>query len=544
MNAGVQEARVSVGRRVRTLPWRGPGLGFAIFLAVLVVAGLVGYASHIRNGGFYYDDWANSAMYHYPRSHGFFGAVKELWDISNYRPILTVYIPAVEAVFGYHMGFHLAWAFLLALGMSICLFFFLKTVGLEAVAAGAIAVLVLLFPASDATRLWAVSSAASLAIILYLLGSLLALHGLRSRSHGWFAHAGAVVLYALSVLTYEVAAGPILLSVLVYRTATSWKRAATRWLIDLAVILPILLLVTSNNGRGKLTFSQEFKHARRIADEGLSIFAFAASPIGSPKRDLVIAVCLAVIACSVVVWRLLPRLDPAREQLKRWLIVVPFAVLATGLGWLVFIPADPYYSPGTLGLGNRTNVLASVGIVTLVYALAALIGTLAFRGLPRWRLLSSAFAVLASVGIGIGYMHTLHRDVNAWNRAFALEQSTLNTLKGSLGKPPPGSTIYTFGQAGYVQLGIPIFASSWDLNGAVKVTFHDGSLRAYPVIQGVPVQCGPQGVTIPVSGYFPSAYGQSYLVDLSNGRVVRVKSRRACTAVLGTFPTGPSVLPA
>jgi hypothetical protein len=544
MNASVQEAPGGVGRRLRALPWRGPGLAFAIFLVVLVVVGLLAYAGHIRDGGFYYDDWANSALYHYPSRHGFFGAVHDLWQISSYRPALTVYIPILEAVFGYHMGFHLAWAFLLALGMSVSLFFFLGALGLDAVAAGTIAVLVLVFPSSDATRLWATSSMASLAIIFYCLGSLLALRGLRGPGRGWIAHAGAVLLYAVSILLYEIAAGPILLSVLVYRRVTSWRRAAYMWLVDLVVVVPILLLVTSNNGRGKLTLSQELHHVRKIADQGLSLFAYAAAPIGSPKRDLVIAVVLAVIACAAVVCRLLPKLDPARVELKRWLIVVPFAVLGTALAWLVFVPADPYYSPGEPGVGNRVNVLAAVGIVTLVYALAAMVGTLFFRGLPRWRILSSTFAVLASVGIGIGYMHTLHRDVGAYNRAFNLEQSTLNVLKGRLGKPPPGSTIYTFNQPGYAAPGVPIFASSWDLNGAVKITFHDGSLRAYPVIQGVPVQCGAQSMGVPVSGYRQSVYGRSYFVDIASGRVARVTSRHACNALLGSFPPGPVILSA
>src|SRR5262249_48179473 len=386
VNASVQEARVRVSQRLNAVSWRSPWVGVAAFLLVLIVVGLIGYAGHIRNGGFVYDDWANSALYHYPSSPGFSGAVSDYWDLTSYRPVLAIYIPVVEAVFGYHMGFHLAWAFLLGVGMSVSLFFLLGALGLPRVAAGTIAVLVLLFPASDATRLWAVSSAASLAIILYCLGALLALRGLRGPGRGWLAHAGAVALYALSILTYEIAAGPILLSVLVYRRVAPWRRAAYMWLVDLVVVVPILLLVTSKNGRGKLTFSQELHHVRTIADQGLTVLANAAAPIGSPKRDLVLAVIVARIACSAIVWRLLPQLDPARAELKRWLIVVPFAVLATALGWLIFIPADPYYSPLTLGVGNRTNALAAVGIVTLVYALAAMVGTLAFRGLPRWRL--------------------------------------------------------------------------------------------------------------------------------------------------------------
>jgi hypothetical protein len=509
------------------------------FLVVLLVIGLAGYIGHVRDGGFYYDDWANSARYHYSSSPGFFGAVSDYWNLTSYRPTLTLYIPITHAVFGYHMGAHLAWALVLALGMSLALFLYLEALGLDALSAGAIAILVLLFPASDSTRLWSTSSVASIAIGLYCVGTLIAFRGLRAQRHGWAIHAGAIGLYALSVLTYEIAAGPILASVLVYRRAAGWRRAATRWLADLAVIVPILLLVTSHNGRGKLTLSAEFSHARVIADQGLSILANAAVPFGSPRRESVIALLLSVIACAALVWFLLPRRDPARAQLGRWLFVVPAAVLGTALGWFIFVPADPYYSPGSLGLGNRTNALASVGIVALVYAVASLAGILVFRGLPRWRTLSAAFAALLSVVVGIGYLRTLDRHETAWNQAFALEESTLNVLKGQLGQPLPNSTIYTFDQAGYLKAGIPIFASSWDLNGAVKITFHDASLTAYPVIQGVPMQCGAQSVSIPVAGYNPSGYGRSYLVDIASGRVARVTSKRSCEALLGTFQPGP-----
>jgi hypothetical protein len=543
MSVTPESTRPSQIPRIRALPWSDRRLGLTLFLLVLAVVGAIGYAGHVRHGGFIYDDWQNSAATHYPAKPGLSSVLSHYWDATKYRPFLVLYIPLTHAVFGYHMGVHLAWAFVLGLAMSATLFLLLRELGLGMVAAGAIAILVLIFPGSDATRLWSTASSASLALTMYFVGATLALRGLRRRPPSWRMHAGAVALYALSLLTYEVATGPILASVLIYRIAAPWRVAVKRWLVDLAVAVPILLLVTSNNGREHLGIGKELRHIGTIANQGLTLFSDSAVPFGSPSRGLVTAVVVLVLAVAAVVWARLPRMDRQRRELARWLSVAGGAIVATALGWLAFVPADPYYSPETLGVGNRTNVLAAVGIVALVFATAALVAALVFRRVRRYRVFVTGFAVLVSVVVGVGYVHRLHADVSTWDAAFGLEQNDLNVIKTRLPHPEPGSTIYTFNYPGYIKLGVPVFASFWDLDGAVRITFHDRSLAAYPVIQGVPVECGPLGMRIPISGYHPSPYGRSYLVDISNGRVAQVQSRRACNALLPSFPPGVVVLP-
>ena len=96
--------------------------------------------------------------------------------------------------------------------------------------------LALLFPWSDSLRLWPTAGINYVAVIFYLLGVVVALRSLRLRgTKSVLGHAGAVTLYLASVLTYEVAVFPALLSGALYLTRTSPRRALTRWAADVTV---------------------------------------------------------------------------------------------------------------------------------------------------------------------------------------------------------------------------------------------------------------------------------------------------------------------
>jgi hypothetical protein len=163
------------------------------------------------------------------------------------RPVQVLYWPLTQAAFGLDTGLHLAWALFTAVIMSASLYAVLRTLGLERMHSAAIAALVLIFPASDATRLWSAASIVNVGISLYLAGTLVALRALRHGGRrGVLVHAAAECLYVLSLLTYEVAAVAILLSILVYRRRAEWRRAAPRWLADVVATAVTLAIFTSN----------------------------------------------------------------------------------------------------------------------------------------------------------------------------------------------------------------------------------------------------------------------------------------------------------
>lgn len=510
-------------------------LELLIALAALLALGAAAYGSHILSGGFYYDDWANGALHRFSED-----SIGAFWDLTSYRPLLALYVPLTHELFGTRFGVHLAWAVTLAAIMSAAVYLVLRQLGMARLHAGMVAALVLLFPYSDATRLWATSSMAHLSITLYLLGASVAIAGIRRSKP--VLHAGAVVLYAASILVYEIAAGPIVLSVLLYLVLARPRPALWRWAVDLAVVVPILMLVTREGERETGGLGDQADHAWRIADEGADVFSDSLFAWGSPPGDTALVVALGVCLAALAVARALPRGDAEREEIVRWLRWALGGLVAAAAGWLVFVPADGYYSPLTLGLGNRTNVLAAVGIVILVYSLLMLVARLAFRGVPGWGVRVPLVAALLGAVVGAGYVEQLDEDKHAWDEAYRAEQRILDVIAQNLPDPPDGSTIYTFNHPAFLQLGVPVFGATWDLNGAVRLHLRDGSLAGFPAFEGTTFVCRDDALHPEGNGYGPGqgeAYGRAFFVDAGDGRVARIFDRRSCLEAVRTFTPGP-----
>jgi hypothetical protein len=499
---------------------------------LLLALGIVAFFPHLRHGGFYYDDWANAALTHYSGSFG--NTLTNYWHLTSYRPVLVLYVPLTHIVFGTHMHFHLLWAVGLGALQSACLYLLLRTLRMERIHSAAIAALVLVFPTTDSTRLWATASMTSVAISFYLLGATVALRSLREGCRRpWLVHAGGVVLYALSVATYEATAGLVLFSFFLYCCVTNWRRALGRSAVDVAVLAAMLLIFTSRNTHPVQNFHTQVLHAKTMLTQGLTVLAQAAVPFGQAQRAPVL-VPAAVIVC-LAAWRWVQTRAP---ELQRWLVTAGLALMVIVAGYAVFIPADPYYSPLSIGLGNRTNVVSALGLITLVYSIAVLAGLLLSertRVVRRGAMLAGA---LAAIVIGVGYLHDLRADEARWDRAFRMEEQALGVMRGAVKHPPANATLYSFDWPGFATPGVTVFSTFWDLNGAVKLQWHDGSLRGYPVL--APVTCGPTTLKVPADPT-PKPYGNVFFIDIPAGVGVRIRSRAQCLAATQRFHPGIAV---
>jgi hypothetical protein len=282
-------------------------------------------------------------------------------------------------------------------------------------------------------------------------------------------------------------------------------------------------------------------HAELILEQGLSVIAGAALPFGTPRKETVLTLlALVAIAGGLVAW-LLPRGDTARGELRRWLLMIVAGVLLSAAGWAILIPADPYYSPLTAGLGNRSNVMAAFGIVLLVYSVAAVAGVLVFRGLPGWRGGAAGIAALAGVVIGWGYVDRTRDDIERWDMAYAEEQRILGLIRAGLPDPPDHSVVYLFGHPAFYAPGVPVFAAEWDLRGALKLVYRDPTLEGYPQMSGG-MACTATTVYPTGEGYGPAQgarYGRAFFVDAQTSTVLRVTDRRVCRKALERFKPGP-----
>jgi hypothetical protein len=503
-------------------------------VATLLLAGLAAatYGSHVADGGFYWDDWKNAASTRFSPD-GFEGPLDV--RLLAFRPLLALSLPLPHVAFGAAPSLHLALALVLAIATSACFYLVLRTLGMASVHAGVISALVLLFPWSDSTRLWATGSVNHLAIALYLLGLVAALHGLdsdgRRRS---LLRVAAVTLYLLSVLTYEIAAIAALLSVLLYAHRVGWRRSVRWWRLEAVAIVCATALVALTTTRDKLSPGEQVDHALAIGDQALSLLARAVVPFGTPSRGVVAGAALLVVAAALAVVVARPR--AATTDLRRWLLVACAAVVGIAAGYAMFVPGDAGYLPLAPGTGNRVNVLAALGFVTLLYSLAMLLGTLAFARSPAREQLSGAVAVLLSAVVGVGYLARVETDKEHWAEAAAIQDRVLAQIERSLPKPAAGSTVYTHGHERFAAASVPAFAVSWDLDGAIKLAFDDPSLHGYPVAGGTRIVCEPESM-YPAGRVYSlterASYEDTFVLDVDRGRIDRIESQVECLAASG-----------
>jgi hypothetical protein len=515
-------------------------LGTAALL--LLALGFVLYASHIAHGGFYYDDWANAALTAYPPHHGYAGAVSVYFSEFGFRPLLALYVPTVHELLGLHEHWHIAWSVLLLCVMAAAVYLTLRTLGFERIHAFGISALTVVFPFSDSSTLWSTASTGHLVAALYLIGLVLAIRGLKTsdrRRARWYL-IGSLLLYAAAVTTYELVATVALASVLIYLWQSTPRKALTRFAFDAVVVGAALIWTTSqtaidvvHSGGGAV------EHARTLADQGLYIVAQSIEPFGTPARFTVLACAAAVFGVGAVAWRLLPPADQARKELGRWLATALGGLLFTYIAWAVFIPADPYYEPTTLGVGNRVNAFAVIGLVTLAYALAMIVATLLLRRSRRRPVLATCLALLAAVALAAGYSHRVRADIAAWDGATSIQNQVFAALKHSVPRPVPHSTIFAYGFTNYPAPGVPSFAASWDLNGAAQIIYHTNTVRAYPIFTPSAVVCTPALAYPAQEGYtrkFGSTYGHTYLVNVASQSASFPRTASQCAAALGRPP--------
>lgn len=529
-------ARNSLSLREVAIAW----LGLAVLCALA-------YAPHVRHGGFYLDDWSNgAATLDTQGGTGFGNVVSFFASIGIYRPVLVLYVPLTYWVFGMHMAYHLAWAAALALLAAGIFFGVMRTLGVPRIHAWIISALTLVYPWFDSTRLWATGDQLTLSIALALGGLWVALVGLSRRSWRW--HACAALLYLLSILTYEVTLPLIATVGAIYTARAGWREARLRWAMDLGVVVAGGLWVGTHTLRTKSGISGDIAHFRQIVTGGETILGRTLLPVGQQATTLALVAFFAVLAAGLIAYLLGSDRFSERSGwgLREWLLLTGGGLLVAALGWTMFIPADPYYTPSIYGLTNRVNGLAGFGLAMAVYGSFGVVGALAGRLLPRMRVVAVAVPLILAAVLGLGYVHVLRRHIQIWNEAYTSERLGLDRIRARFPDPQPGTTLLVSGYPANQTLGVPVFSTTWDLNGMVQLTYGDGSLAAYPVTEGSRLACHPGGIQLEgegstkVTGVVP--YGQVGLFDVATNLRAEPRDLRECRGVIGRYVPGPLYL--
>lgn len=524
-------------------------LGLA-WAALALLAALAFYPL-IRHGGFHLDDWSNGAGALYPPGgRSIDNSLSFFQEIALFRPMLILYVPLTYAVFGMHQHVHLAWSVFLALSAVCLLYGVLRRLGAPWIHALLIAGLILVFPWFDCTRLWVTGAQVSLSISLMLGGLWVALVGLDRRDPR--LHALAAVLYLLSMLTYELTLPLIALLGGIYLLRAGWREVRWRWGIDLVLVLGAGIWVLSHTVRTRSGVSGDLDHLHEIVSGGGTILGRTALPVGAQETTLALLGLAVVLGAGLVVWgreRDAASEGPAARKafswgLREWLLLAGAGIAVAALGWVIFIPADPYYTPSIYGLTNRVNGLAGFGTVITVYASFGVLGTLIGRLVKGFRLAPLVVTLGLALVLGLGFVTALHRHIGIWNAAYAAEQNALDQVATRYPNLPEGSTIYAGGYPAYQTLGVPILSATWDFDGMVKDRYETYEDAAYPLLEGWTLKCRPEGVELESEGatLHLAPYDTVRLMNLGTQGAWRPRDRAECEKVIGQIQPGPMYL--
>jgi hypothetical protein len=479
----------------------------AVAFLALLLAGAALFGPQVANGGFYWDDWQNSANVHIAGDPGLFASLDRgtLRPVFGYRPVLTVMLVVEHWALGLDKHLHLAMAALFGVLTAWALYFLLRVLGLRRLDSAVPAGLLLAFPWADSTRMWATASFDTLAVAFYLLGAALAVRALREPpARG--RTAASLLLYLLASWTYEVVTVAVLASIALYVTVAPRKAALRRWALDVVVVAIALVVVVTGTSRTPQSFSTQVDHAGTLVSQAFSLLARALVPVGDVPGWVGLTVLMLVSAYG---W--------LRGE-RRWVIVAALGALCVVCGYALFVPAAPYYQPLAPGTVTRMNVLAAVGYAVLVYALLRIVAG------PRRPWLAAAVCVL----IGAGYVVKVADDQGGWQRSARIQAQVLAAL------PRPstaGTTYYTFGAPTYAAPGIPAFSLPFDLKAALRLRDHTHLVAAYPMARGNRIACAA-GLLFPTGGSYTrvhgARYGHAVFVDVPGRRALPIRSRAEC----------------
>ena len=513
---------------------------FVLALSVIVIIGLAVYVPHVVHGGLAADDWVDASRFYFHHGSGFGAAVAAHADPS--RTVWSVINTLDWWVMGIHPVPHLIQTLAASLIEAGLILAVARRLGMPLLAGATLALLVLLWPAADSSRLWANGAQQTIAVVLLLAGFLVALIGL-DRHGPWSVvlHCLAIVLYVASMLDYELTAPVILLAGFVYVHQVGWRRGGWRWALDAIAVLTTLLHRDLTTHKHSFGVSADLDHARVIGDQALTLAAHSVLPVGGVPRVGVLIGIGGVVGVGLVLALSGPPSQRQRARRNVGYLVAGAAVVVAG--YLMIVPADPGYQPVSAGVGNRIDAVAALGFALIVLALCGIVGQVAARMTGgSGRRVAGVSTALALVIIAMG-ASVVVTDASHWDRASVEQQETLAVIRHLVRSPSATTTVFTFGRSGYSAPSVPIFGGggNGDLVGAVRVMWMNGSVRGFPILQEMHFVCSSYSVRLLDTGMINSTtvYGRADFINLLTSKVVVPRDQHQCQAVTSAFPYAP-----
>lgn len=511
-------------------------------LALALACAVAILGPHVGGGGRYLDDWWLGGYVRYPHELGFGSAAGYLRFYSGARPGAIVYWLVTYDLFGFHDGWHRGASLVLGGVLATVMYLLLRELRFAWFDAAAVALLTLVLPVADSIHFWMTPAVAQLCLAACAGGLLVGLRALRSSGRRAIAlHGASLALLAASLATAETMLPAVALSLLLYRTQVSWRRAASRYAADLVLVGVAVIHYAVNTRTRLLDVSpgvSAFTRARTLGDQLVTLATSTLVPFAPARTWVLLPVGAVVVVACARARRGDGHLRRSDAHLRRWLVAAGLAALFAAASYVIYVPADPSYLPLAVGAGNRVNIGALPALSVLLFAIVRLAGGLVPAARTRAVIVGMLFAVLATTAIG-----HLRNDRRLWDTAAGEQRTVLAALHRALPNPPQGSSLLVFGSPGVVtrfgRVGhvsvnqpVPVFSTWWELDVAVKLSYARPDLAAYPIWAEQPPQliCGAHHVyQLGLDGVRHAlTYGRVFAVEVAARHAVRLDDQRRC----------------
>lgn len=501
-----------------------------LFGLIMLVA-----STYIGRLGFDSDDWAFLAYLHTGDRSSPISLVHALWSrdpVLHQRPVQIGYLAGLYWVAGDSpLCFHVVNT--VVEGMStVLLFLILMRVAVARRVAFAIAAVYGLLPQYSTDRFWVAAHQATLGVFFMLLSiyfDLRVLLGGKS-SRTYVAKLVATVAFLLAALAYEVVI-PLLAATTVvvwlYARGRTTPRIQARLVIPNVIGLALLvfykLLTTVQLG----VHGSYAAHLQHLVFGSLKMnfgkygvgYPFVVRWIVDHHFDPAVTV-IACVAGLTVAWRLLkPDTAVLHQHQARPRLLILGGLLVFALGYAIFIGNSQSLWFTSTALGNRTAIVAAIGVAFVYVGAASGISNFLPLGSRRY-FFAGSIGVLVAVGALI--IGTLGDD---WASAYAQQQRIVMTVKAAEPTLPARTQLVLDGIC--LDNGTAFtFTGARDFGSRLQLEYGDrtlwGSVIRYPPVlqrdQMLIYTFGPQ----------PFPYSSHLLVfDYSLRRTVTLETRNA-----------------
>lgn len=497
------------------------------------------YLPFVARAGWYYDDWALFGAMHDGGASWVQRFNACVQAASDGRKLECVFPTTEYQLLGSHRFAYALVSIGLLVLMAGLLYFILRRCRLAWPWAAAAAALLIVFPGSDSSRLWPVGSNGEFAVSLVLIGTVMVLTALR-RNTRWpqlILHSCAALLSVVALLTYEIVLPLVAMNGLIYWAAYRNRRALWRGAVDLGIAVAFVIYrlvfaavapasgfvvhrtLRDDLGRGWTLLKTAWSTWQQVFAPGWGGFAAVA------------IVLLAAIVYSI-------RIPALRRRLLPWFALLGGSIAVAAVSALSFETANDLYLLDLDGLFNRLNLPGSFAYVCAFVALLGLVYELVRRFVPRRVLALAAVGAVAAASVWHQLViSSAHK--RAWEVSWSEQKTALAGYRLAVRGLPTDARLVGMGAPLYEDGFIPVFAASWDLQGAIEYTTAVKPPAAMPL--DPTLQCGATGLVSAGAVQMPYRVpGQPlYFIDAQRRAAAVVDSQKTCQQVIARWGRPP-----